>query len=150
MKKNKQIVVIYEGPDKSGKTSLRDAVNKATSFKYWCLDRSMISSIVYDKLFNRNHDNYNISLFNSFNDVFDVIIIYCKCPIELINKRLIIHHEKMPNELLDINNVYSIFEQTFNKLKIKNILEVDTSSTITSCVNKVIKFIESKGGNLYE
>jgi len=42
--------VVFEGLDKSGKSTLMAALNKLTNYKYTCIDRAWISQFVYGTL----------------------------------------------------------------------------------------------------
>ena len=48
------MLIILEGMDKVGKTTLISHLNKATDFKHIILDRGSISSYVYDTIYERN------------------------------------------------------------------------------------------------
>jgi len=48
------MLIILEGMDKVGKTTLISHLNKATDFKHIILDRGSISSYVYDAIYKRN------------------------------------------------------------------------------------------------
>lgn len=46
-------VVAFEGPDKVGKSTLIRNVNRATDYRYLCIDRFLASAWVYDSLTER-------------------------------------------------------------------------------------------------
>ena len=48
------MILIFEGADKVGKTTLIKAFHKLTNYKYPIIDRFTGTTWVYDKLFNRN------------------------------------------------------------------------------------------------
>jgi thymidylate kinase len=62
--------LIYEGIDKTGKTTLIKEFHKATNFQYSCIDRFSGTSYAYGKFRNRrlNYDNYFKNL--RFNNIF--------------------------------------------------------------------------------
>lgn len=45
--------IIFEGADKTGKSTLIKRLNEATDYKHWVLDRGIISSIVYNDIYKR-------------------------------------------------------------------------------------------------
>ena len=51
------MLIIFEGMDKTGKTSLINEFNKRTNFKHIVLDRGAISSYVYDAIYERGNRN---------------------------------------------------------------------------------------------
>lgn len=137
----KQKVIIFEGVDKSGKTTLKEMFNKETNYKYWVLDRSAISSIVYDKMFNRNNEDYWSLLLSSLTSTFDVRIIFCIADIKDIQSRLLYHNEQLPSQLKDIRYIQSYFRETLNKYNI-NYITINTSLSKDECLTKIRSFVE--------
>ena len=50
------MILIFEGPDKSGKTTLRELIRKERNHKDVTIDRLFGSMIVYGSVFKRNID----------------------------------------------------------------------------------------------
>jgi len=71
----KQAVVIFEGMDKTGKTTLKEEFNKRTNFIHYVVDRGPISNIVYNNLFNRE---------KNLNDFFKSFFVFIKMLIILL------------------------------------------------------------------
>jgi len=46
-------IVVFEGADRAGKTTALKMFNRATDYRYTCIDRLFVSSAVYDKKFKR-------------------------------------------------------------------------------------------------
>lgn len=106
----KPIVIIFEGVDKSGKTTLLNMFNKATNFGYVVLDRFTTSSKVYNTLFNRDRREYYNEVEQSFLKAFNVLIVYCYCSPGECFSRLAMAKETLPEELHDIPIVKNEFK----------------------------------------
>ena len=59
--------IIFEGADKTGKSTLIKKLNEVTDYKHWVLDRGIISSIVYNDIYKRK---------NKRNESFDYFYIF--------------------------------------------------------------------------
>lgn len=141
--KNKPTIIIFEGVDKSGKTSLKDEFNKRTNFSYIVLDRFTTSSKVYNDSFNRDKKNilYYDEVEKIMSEMFNVIVIYCCCDTHIIKERLIANNEVLPDELKFIDEIKYKFYNELKKSKYSHILYVDTSNDIDSCIEYIIENI---------
>jgi thymidylate kinase len=76
-----------EGPDCSGKTTLYNALHKATDFKYNIQDRSCISMFVYAKMYKRDTDIWFNKILDDLKrlDTLNIILLPSE---ETILKRL--------------------------------------------------------------
>lgn len=147
MKSKKPLIIIFEGVDKSGKTTLKDLFNKITNFKYVVFDRFTTSSKVYNYMFNRDFYEYYDKVEKTLIENFEVIIFYCTCSGKTINYRLAKANESLPEELDDIFNVKRRFmielEKTNNSSSV-HLKVLDTGiigKTIDDCVNDALQFI---------
>lgn len=140
----KNTIIIFEGPDKTGKTTLLNAFNKATDFSYLVLDRLTISSKVYNKLFNRNQEKYYKEIEESFCEAFNVLLVYCYCYPEDNERRLQKSNEKLPKSISSYEAVAAEFEKQIKESKYSNVLELNTSMyTIEYCVERIKKRVEA-------
>lgn len=139
----KPIIVVFEGVDKSGKTSVRDRFNSITDFKYIVIDRLTTSSKVYNKIFGRDRYKYYDEIERRIKDAFNVIIVICKCDDRIIKQRLKNAKEELPTKLKNIGKVSDEFEEEVRK-SFDNFIIVNTSvASIDVCANEVKKFVES-------
>lgn len=145
----KQPIIIFEGVDKSGKTTLLNLFNKYTDFKYIVLDRFTTSSKVYDVIFDRNSKEYYKNVENKFFEDYNVTIVFCYCNnINEIQKRLLEANEKLPAELQDIAMVQNLFKMEIMLRKKKNdcnIVEIDTSKNVVICLAKILEEVDIYG-----
>lgn len=135
----KEKIIIFEGVDKTGKTTLKDYFNKKTNFSYWVLDRTVISSLVYEDLFNRHNKSYYQSILMKLITTFDIVIIYCIANENVIKERLINVNETLPQELTNIKYINTLFLKYLNYYKINYITIDTTHSTINDCFNKIME-----------
>lgn len=142
--KNVPIMIAFEGVDKSGKTTLIREFNKATNFKYFVLDRFIISSLVYDKLFARGREKYYKKMIKKLKKA-NVIVVFCNCSESLVRKRLEDANEVLPKELNDINLVEDMFIELIAEYEsfFKGTISVCTNSSIESCVNRIVDGVEN-------
>ena len=106
--KIKEKLIIFEGEDKVGKSSLINIFNKKTNFKYLVQDRSFVSSLVYNEIFNRDREKYYINIARTMLESFDIIFIFLHCTKDVQFKRLKDANETLPKQLVNtnVNNVY--------------------------------------------
>lgn len=96
-------LIIFEGPDQSGKTSTRKMVEKRMNFRDVGVDRFIGSCIVYGRVFNRftkeqeaEFVEANLKLKN-----LNPVLIYLTAPIETIIERMNnTNHEVIDKTLL--------------------------------------------------
>ena len=104
------MLIIFEGMDKTGKTTLLNKLNKATNFEHVVLDRGVISSYVYDKVYGRNfREKYDFFLDMIKNTKH--LVILCVASEEVIRNRLKAAGEELPaaQEEFGIQNIQLLF-----------------------------------------
>lgn len=142
----KPILIIFEGVDKSGKTTLKDKFNKETDFGYVVLDRLTTSSKVYNNLFCRDRIDYYNKFEDSLKRTFNVLVVLCECDTNLVIERLKKANETLPEQLKDIDkvkkNFYIEIERSFD-----NFMIINTEEDINDCVDKIIKRVKEMEGN---
>lgn len=138
MKANNPMLVIFEGVDKSGKTTLKTLFNAETNFSYVVLDRLTTSSKIYNKLFNRGREEYYEEFDSAIYKYFNVLTVLCVAECDEIKERLESSQEVLPKELEDIENIQQMFvEQTKG---IENLLVLNTSKmNKKECVSLIVK-----------
>lgn len=136
--KDKPILIIFEGVDKSGKTSLKDLFNKETNFCYVVLDRLTTSSKIYNNFFERDRYEYYENFERSVLSSFDVLVILCECDTEIIKERLKNANEFLPEKLKDIDEVKAAFRKEVDD-SFSNYIVINTMKDINECVQEIIK-----------
>lgn len=83
--------VVFEGVNRAGKTTTKEAFEKLTNYKYITIDRSLITGMVMTKLFNRTETTYDLEQFKN------VVFVYLYASDETIQKRYVeTGHEEFP------------------------------------------------------
>jgi hypothetical protein len=131
--------LIFEGADKSGKTTIIKEFHKATNFKYSCIDRFSGTSFAYNLFWERNLNNkeYLLQDISSFDKA---ILIYLEVPTEVAAVRFKEHNEKD----LDIKDYDKLKEsyEIYLKGTPLYIVRINTNKSISETVKEIIKFIE--------
>ncbi len=141
------MLLIFDGTDKVGKTSLINAVDKATKYQHIMIDRGPLSYLVYDKLLKRNSINRVFENLRDLNDLSNInhLAIYLEADEEDVYKRLKEAGEEFLEGLTpeDFFNEYS--NQFFvYKRNYSNTVIVNTShTTLEETLNFVLKQIDN-------
>lgn len=115
--------IMIEGVDRTGKTTLQHRLNKATKFKYIIIDRSYLSHIVYNEVYNREYKEEN---YKELEDIFynmNTLLIYLYADKNTLQKRL---NEEDKYQSIDIEKDLNVYNKYFNRCKLHKI-SIDTS-----------------------
>lgn len=136
--------VIFEGLDKSGKTTLEWAFLKATNYKVNVVDRGPIGYMVFDEIFNRATKLGNqefIHQARKINKSKDCYVIYCKVDNDIAEQRLKDHGEKCPYNYIKAQKLLN--KQIKRYYAKEKILEVNTSKkSINECTEDIVKWFK--------
>lgn len=144
MKKKNDLpkIVIVEGIDKSGKTTLISELNKRLKFSPIILDRFTTSSKVYNKAFSRNDLKYFEEVEKQLKENFEPLIILCIANKLDIQERLLSVGEALPKQLRNIDYIQSLFIEEVKSFD--NVLILNTSKlNLKECVDKVLEKYQS-------
>lgn len=91
------MIIVFEGFDKSGKTTIKNTLNKITNFEHVLIDRGPRSSMFFDDVI---RDNFGMYLEHEeeaarFERAVD-LIIYCMCDKQVAIERLKEANEEEP------------------------------------------------------
>lgn len=135
------MLIIFEGADKTGKTTLLRKLLKESNYKHIVYDRGPISQLAFDILFNRNSDENLTTVINELNRLKNLVVL-CKCDSDIIKQRLIDAGEKLPKELENIERVQYVFEH-ISLMSGFNVLKLDTGENdLDECLDIIFKEIE--------
>lgn len=135
------MLIIFEGADKTGKTTLLRKLLKETNYKHVVYDRGPISQIVFDICFGRITDP---QLFNVVGSLVlgKNLLVLCQSNKEDIEARLDAANESLPRELSDIDKVQRFFEELSKKSGF-NVLKINTSEyNVNECIDLILKEID--------
>lgn len=133
--------VVFEGLDKSGKTTLEWEFLKATNFKHVVIDRGPVGYSTFDSLFGR----YTVEGSEEYaQNILDMkasknfVVIYCKVPVNVAMQRLKEHNEVCPYNYEHAQKLYDEgIKLLYEDIGIK-VITVDTTKSIKECVDLII------------
>jgi len=144
-------ILAFEGPDKSGKSTLIRKLNEATQYRFLCIDRFTGSAWVYDKLFKRrNRASYIIKTEEELNHLKEtrVINILLKCNPDVLRKRIESEDEHRDLRIKQLLSVISLYDTYSKKIARLPTIEVDTSTkTVDETVQEILAKIEEHEQN---
>jgi len=124
-------IIVFEGPELVGKSTLKLEFEKATNFRHLCVDRMFVTSIIYNS-FKGRHIDLIQSLtedFKKFVSTFDPLFVYVNAnedvKIDRYNKRGEWYIK--PEEFKHLSDVYEVTFNALKKLHPKNILFVENN-----------------------
>lgn len=149
MESEKPLLIILEGMDKSGKSTLKKLINKATNYNYIVVDRFTTSGKVYAFLYGEQKEN-NIYL-NHLEEVtannFDVLEVLCEAPLYLISARLKREaRENRTGTVMPLDKIMehkSLFNEYAKKSKYDTIF-INTDASPSVCLAMVLNAIHDK------
>ena len=144
MKSNmKPDLVILEGADKSGKSTIYQAFRRATSYQPLVIDRFIGSNIVYDQLHGRTHSGsieeyYEIE--DKLSEIFNPLLVYLHAPISLLIDRSTDAGD-IRKEEHDISNIPWYYNTYLNHTSLP-VLSINTrlytiNETVEMIINKL-------------
>ncbi len=129
-------IIVFDGIDKVGKSTLKVMLDKATNFNHWVIDRGPLSHISYNIIYNRQGQN---SLVNTITDVCaNAILVYVTASVDTINARV----TETCHEQIDILRDKATFDAILAATGYlwKGIITVDTSTdTEQESFQKILK-----------
>ena len=135
---NKIKVLIFEGQDGVGKSTLIAEINKKTKYKYICIDRFLGSAFVYNRHNPLQVITSEISL--AINTKINFYLIYLVCDDKtVLNKRLKL--KKDDDKIINIVDDREKYDKYFNTSLFKKI-KIDTNiNNISNCIMKIEELI---------
>lgn len=139
-------IVIFEGPELVGKSTLKLEFEKATNFRHLCVDRMFVTSIIYNG-FKKRHPDLNgpiLKDFKTFIEVYNPLFVYVNADedikIDRYNKRGEWYIK--PKEFKELSDTYQATFDMLVRLHPKNILYV--KNNIEEDIVKNIDLIEQR------
>ena len=135
-------IIIFEGLDGSGKTTLIKYFNEMTGWKHFCIDRFIGSGIVYDEQTSRrNKEKLLYTVEASMNHIIDadIYVIFTYCNIDILKDRLE-KKDDIINEFI-LQEQFSLFNKYCERTPFK-VLRLDTGKySLPDCVKQIRQFI---------
>jgi len=147
------MIIVFEGLDKSGKTTLLKAFQRSVNFEHVCIDRGPWSNIFYDMVIHGDHidaeerarrmGSFQISALE-MSKATDLVVI-CKSSYDVCVERHNEAGEVMAEHLYDYDKYKDLFVNvvaTNNAMTKMSLVEIDTDRlSIVECVEKLIRCI---------
>jgi len=132
-------LVVFEGVDRSGKSTLAKEFNKQTNFKHIVVDRAFLSQAAYSIIYNREKNLDSIlSMIRKLGN--DLVVVYVTASKETIEKRLLeSNHEK-----INLEFDTKMFDFFYDLISCKKITINTDNKPVSDNINKIIKFIEEE------
>jgi len=136
-------ILAFEGPDKSGKSTLIKEINKVTNYKFLCIDRFTGSAWVYDRLTGRRDRTEELSRteeeLSNLENVL-VLTILLNCDPEKLKGRVaseFTHTDLTAQQLEEAIRLYKEYAEGVARLPV---IIVDTSDrSIDETVREIIE-----------
>ena len=98
-------IIIFDGPDKAGKSTLKAMFDRHTRFNHWTIDRGPLSHLVYNIAYERDEQNHHAN--HITNIMRQAILIYVTADKEVLAQRI----ANSPNEpKIDLDRDLNIFK----------------------------------------
>ena len=138
--------LIFEGLDKSGKTTLEWSFLKATNYKHNIVDRGPVGYLVFDKVFGRSTklgDQEFIKQARKVSKSKNFFVVYCRADKDVAEERLKFHNETCP---YDYGSVQKQLDKQIKRFYSKDtVLIVDTSNkSIEECTQEIVDWFMEK------
>ena len=140
--------VIFEGLDKTGKSTLEWEFLKATNFKHVVIDRGPVGYLTFDELFDRStklgKQEFIHQARKCMKGKAEFMVVYCYTNEASANKRAVAHGEKPVSEVApykgrDYKKVQKLYETNVARYyKPERTLLLDTTDkSIDECVQLI-------------
>lgn len=137
------MIVLFEGMDKVGKTTLIHALNKATNYEHIIIDRGPNSYLVYDEIYKRGH---KIDYYKTEMDIRNTshLCVCCYANQEDIEKRLAEANETFEEEQGTILEVSANFAEKLNASNLDTLFINTSRYDIDTAIDIILAHIENK------
>lgn len=135
------IKIIFEGPDRSGKTSIMRRFNERTNYRWLCFDRGPASHYVFSMVYKRDSVFcYNV-LQEFCKENTDLVIVYLDCLYETLKQRA----KKTNHPPISVKDylAFKVVKDTIVTNKMCHLITIDTDMyNIDQCCDEIVKLIE--------
>jgi len=135
-------LIVFEGIDKSGKTSIANLYRIQTSYKNLVLDRAFVSQLAYAEIYKRTIDKTKIyDWIKCIRN--DLVFVYVTANKDILNKRLV----ESKHVHVNIENERLVFDKYIEKMELlgAKVIRIDTTNkTIEESVSYLLDKLEEK------
>lgn len=144
-------VVIFEGVDKSGKSTLYQDFRRATNYQPLAIDRWFGSQIVYDRVWHRRDQSEKwYQEEERFQALYDVYLVVVSAPVDVLRDRIERKESGKDRSvaLATFEMADALFQKYLDNSRFENKILIDTSRPRESCLEDILNFVgEKKVGN---
>lgn len=142
MKNKRYEIIIFEGCNCSGKTTLQKSFDQITNYSYVNLDRFLISDLIYNNVFNRHGDDYKYyieNICNRLQNEFNVLFVILHPRLNVVINRFKNrgHWLIKEDQLKKIYNEYSRFVSVCKSDNILVLRGNDVNKKLKTLLNKI-------------
>jgi len=137
------MLIILEGPDKAGKSTIYQHLRRATSYQPLVIDRFIGSNIVYDQVHGRKEADYTkeewLAIEERLKSIFRPVVVFLKVPTSILLQRSV----KAGDYNLegdDIRGAKVPYDEYLGKTSLP-VIEINTSNSIQHCVKTILREI---------
>jgi thymidylate kinase len=131
-------IIVFDGVDKSGKSTLKKEFDKATNYFHWTVDRGPVSHIAYNIIYNRYDQNNILEIINICPKI---ILVYCCTAPNIIEKRISTAPTEpeinVKKDIHTFDTVVLLLANRFKKIYRINTGLLDLDNSIIWLVNKL-------------
>jgi len=153
MDKNKRNIKIlaFEGPDKVGKTTLINEINRRTNYEYLCIDRFTGSAWVYDCISGRRSRKRALVMVEEelvHLKTVEIFIILLTCDKDILQQRIISKEKESTSRILMLDRVIALYKQYMKQVSLFPVIEIDTTArSIEDTINEILKRVNYEHNN---
>jgi len=141
-------MLVYEGVDCSGKTTLKEYYEKSHNYRCLSIDRWYGTAIAYNRFFQRDNDDLVDSFYidiESLSKCLNLFFIYVRTDIDVVWSRIQNRGDDMITEKAYIEGLNLEYENFFTNIdNIANVIVVDGSDSPSVNVEKIDYVIQNK------
>ena len=140
---SKPLLIVLEGGDKVGKSTIYQALRRATHYQPFVIDRFIGSNIVYDKMYGRTSIADNRAAELALMEKFEVILVLLDAPEEELILR-IEANEEGADKAIALDNICDtkpLFKDYFLAAPYHHKILIDTTHAVDECVREITDYI---------
>lgn len=137
-------ILIFEGPDASGKSVLREEFRKVSKHKHMTIDRLHLSMIVYAEYYGRWSASRRVKAIREFRGFMidnDALLVYVIASPDTLERRLMERNEGLLNAP-DPSKVIAIYEEALKVSRIQDrtiIVNTTMSPPLKNLANNILR-----------
>jgi thymidylate kinase len=153
MKRKRRLIkiLVFEGPDKVGKSTLISEINRRTDYEYLCVDRFTGSAWVYDRLSKRRTRQAELTATEEelaglkTTRIFNILL---KCDKDILRRRILDSERQKKSRINMLKQAIDLYEEYARTVSVLPFIEIDTTersigSTVDEILGKVNKLCKA-------